>query len=866
MFENANVGIAVLKDQRIVQANKRLAAMFGHEPQEFIGLHACSMCSLHMSGDAAGQAQGVRSFPDPTRCGSFADELQFRRKDGTPFWGRCGLTGLDRGYPSNDAIWVVEDITERKRSERAWRAGEERLQRALDASRLALWDYDLASGEVYLSEIWSELLGGPHVPTTTTFAALAALTPAEDQFAIAAAMQPVIKGERQSYQVEHRVHKPDGELIWVLSEGQVVERGAHGRALRAIGTNRDITERKRMEQALRASEAELRLITDNVPAIISYLDTSLRYRFINRRYTETFGLRAQDVYGKHLRAIVGDAAYRVIEGYFAQALNGSPVTYERPQTLPSREVGRFFETRLIPHFSESKAVDGCYALTLDITERKRLDQEQRRAAILWDSLPIAIGHADRAERVTYANRMYRTLFGGAREHVGRTVREVLGDDIYLPVAPHIQRALAGEECQISRPTRREDGSIGTRSIRYVPERDVAGRVVGFFALIEDVTERRRGEALRQLAASVFDNAAEGIVITDKDNNILSVNHAFTEITGYSPEEVVGRNPRLLNSGLHSGAFYDAMWASIRETGRWQGEVWDQRKDGRPYCELLSIAVIRDDQGEITQHCAIFSDITRLKMTEAELMALNAQLEDRVAQRTAALDHANKELESFSYSVSHDLRAPLRHISGFIAILLKANEGKLDADSVDYLKRINAASERMGLVIADLLALSRVSRQELNKQDFDFSELAGEVANALVQTHPGREVQVTVKPDMKAHGDPGLVRIVLENLIENAWKFTSRANEPRIEVGLEERDGETVHYIRDNGAGFDMKYAHKLFEPFQRLHTNNEFKGTGIGLSIVQRIVARHGGRIWAETKVGEGAVFYFTLGKSWRPA
>ena len=617
---------------------------------------------------------------------------------------------------------------------------EERLQRALDASHLALWDYDLASGEVYLSGMWSELLGGPRVPTTTTFEALTALTPTEDQTAISAAMMPVIKGERQSYQVEHRVHKPDGEIIWVLSEGRVVERGADGRALRAVGTNRDIT------------------------------------------------------------------------------------------------------------------------------ARKRLDQEQRRDAILWDTLPIAIGHADGTERVTLANRMYRTLFGDTREHVGRTVREALGDDIYLPVAPYIQRALAGEESQTTRPARREDGSIGTRMIRFVPERDAAGRVAGFFALIEDVTELKRSEAQQRLAASVFDNAAEGILITDKDNDILSVNRAFTEITGYPPEEAIGRNPRMLSLGWQSDTFYDAMWASIGETGRWQGEVWDRRKDGRPYCELLSIAAIRDDQGKITQHCAIFSDITRLKMTEAELMALNAELEARVAQRTAALDHANKELETFSYSVSHDLRAPLRNISGFSTIVLKTNEDKLDAASVDYLKRINAASERMGLLIADLLELSRVSRQELKKRDFDLSALAGEVVNSLVQTHPGREVRVTVEPEMKAHGDPGLVRIVLDNLLGNAWKFTSRATEPGIEVGLEERDGETVYCIRDNGAGFDMKYAGKLFAAFQRLHTPAEFEGTGIGLSIVQRIVVRHGGRIWGEAEVGKGATFYFTLGKSVRPA
>jgi PAS domain S-box-containing protein len=387
--------------------------------------------------------------------------------------------------------------------------------------------------------------------------------------------------------------------------------------------------------------------------------------------------------------------------------------------------------------------------------------------------------------------------------------------------------------------------------------DEFDRLVG--ALNTTAKNVRSSQDQMRLAASVFDNANEGILITDGNNNILSVNRAFTAITGYPAEEVIGRNPRMLSSGRQSVDFYRAMWKSIEQTGRWQGEVWDTRKDGQPYCELLSIAAISNEQGEIIQHCAIFADITRLKMTEAELLRVNADLESRVVERTAALEHANRELESFSYSVSHDLRAPLRHIGGFSAIVLKANQGKLDEASVDYLKRIEAAVERMGKLIDDLLALASVSRLEMNQQQIDLSNLAGQVVDSLVAAHPDREVLVSVQQDMGAHGDPGLVRIVLENLIANAWKFTSHTDRATMSIGCEQREGETVYFVSDNGAGFDMKYADKLFGAFQRLHTDREFKGTGIGLSIVQRIVARHGGKIWADAKVGEGATFHFTL-------
>jgi len=256
-------------------------------------------------------------------------------------------------------------------------------------------------------------------------------------------------------------------------------------------------------------------------------------------------------------------------------------------------------------------------------------------------------------------------------------------------------------------------------------------------------------------------------------------------------------------------------------------------------------------------------ITMLEGGEAERMALNTTLAIRVTQRSGALIEPCKELEHFSDSVSHELYAPLRQMKAFSAFVLKDNEDALDATSVDFLKRIGARSDGMKLLIDDLLKLSRVSRQEMNRRNLDLSALATEVAGTLIQVSPAeRAARLSIEPGMTTNGDSGLVRIVLENLIGNALKFTGRAVEPVIEVGHEVHDGKTVHYVRDNGAGFDMKYANKLFTPLQRLHPERLFQGAGIGLSIVQRIVIRHGGRIWAKAKVGCGATFYFTFWKT----
>jgi light-regulated signal transduction histidine kinase (bacteriophytochrome) len=236
--------------------------------------------------------------------------------------------------------------------------------------------------------------------------------------------------------------------------------------------------------------------------------------------------------------------------------------------------------------------------------------------------------------------------------------------------------------------------------------------------------------------------------------------------------------------------------------------------------------------------------------------------EQLARVNKELTASNQDLESFSYSVAHDLRAPLRSISGFSSILLDAKRGKLDEESAKYLGRINAGAMRMGLLIDNLLQLSRIARTEMKRRNFDLGELARRVTEALAERDPGRRVEAVVKQSMPANADPDLVRIALENLLGNAWKFSSRTSGARVEVGSEERDGETVYFVRDNGAGFDMQYSGKLFKPFQRLHHADEFEGTGIGLSIVHRIVTRHGGRIWAESEVGKGTVFRFTLGKA----
>lgn len=348
-------------------------------------------------------------------------------------------------------------------------------------------------------------------------------------------------------------------------------------------------------------------------------------------------------------------------------------------------------------------------------------------------------------------------------------------------------------------------------------------------------------------------------ITDSSGRITYVNDRYCAISQYSKGELLGNNFSLLRSGMHEPSLYEELLSTVHAGGVWHGELCDKRKDGSLYwVDTTIIPFVRDD-GTPYQFIAIQTDITERKEAEKKLKAYKEQLEDMVDERTNELQLANRELESFCYSVSHDLRAPLRSIDGFSQALIEDYAGKLDEGGRDFLDRVRNSSQRMGELIDDLLNLSRVVRADMNQSAVDMTAIAENIRQRLVESDASREVEFNIAQDMTTKGDKRLIMAMLENLLGNAWKFTSKTDKPVIEFGVYDTQKGKTFFIRDNGAGFDSAYAHKLFEPFQRLHSSQEFEGSGIGLATVNRIVKRHGGEVWAEAEIDKGATIYFTL-------
>jgi PAS domain S-box-containing protein len=501
------------------------------------------------------------------------------------------------------------------------------------------------------------------------------------------------------------------------------------------------------------------------------------------------------------------------------------------------------------------------SFVLDLTERKqaaaaleqlRLEREtDRRFKSLLEAAPDAMVIADDGGAIVFVNAQVEALFGYTRAEIIHQRIEVLLPERYR-TGHVIQRAGYLGDPSVRRMGsgldlwgRRKDGTEFPMEVSLSPLETEGGRLVS--SAIRDITLRKQEEAQRALLAAIVNSTADAVIAKRLDGTIVSWNLGGEQLFGYSSDEIVGRPVAVL---IPPGR--EAEEERILKTVG-GGEVMHfdtvrRRKDGRDIEVSVTISPVRDPQGRIVGISKVARDITDRRRADEALAGAKERAEA-----------ANRELEAFSYSVAHDLRAPLRGMSGFAQILLEDYAERLDPDGQDCLREIRSNAEKMGQLIDALLSLSRVTRNEWRPAFIDLSGLVRLSAAQLAAADPGRRVKVEIEDNLWTRADPQLARVLFDNLLGNAWKFTGKVAAAEIEFGSRVHDGERALFVRDNGAGFDMAHAAKLFAPFQRVHTVAEFPGTGIGLATVQRIVHRHGGQIWAEGRVGAGATFHLTL-------
>jgi PAS domain S-box-containing protein len=492
---------------------------------------------------------------------------------------------------------------------------------------------------------------------------------------------------------------------------------------------------------------------------------------------------------------------------------------------------------------------------IDITDLKRTEARIRR---LIDSDVQGVMFWNSKGAITSANDAFLRIVGYTREDLeaGRVGWAAMTPPEYA----HLDRrsleelSATGVCTPFEKEYSRKDGSrvpilLGAAVFEDSPDEGVC--------FVLDITERKRVEEERQASEAryrtLFEYAPDGIVIANSESFYIDANVSICRMLGYTHKEMIGLHASDIVSNTeirHIGPALSEINGKSDHHREWQF----RRKDGSAF-EAEVIATMMPD-GNLM---GLIRDITERKQAEAQIQQLNNELEQRVIERTAQLEAANKELEAFSYSVSHDLRAPLRAVDGFSQAVLEDYGPQLPEPCREDLQTIRNGAQKMGQLIDDLLTFSRLSRLPLSKSTVDTGKLVRSVLAELNYKQKGRQIDVRIADLPPCQADPALLKQVWVNLLSNALKYTGKREAAVIEIGCAQEKGQNVYFVRDNGTGFDMQYAHKLFGVFQRLHRAEDYEGTGVGLAIVQRVVHRHGGRIWAESAVNSGATFYFTL-------
>jgi PAS domain S-box-containing protein len=674
-----------------------------------------------------------------------------------------------------------------------------------------------------------------------------------------------IEKEGKIIGLESAWNKRNGNTLFVRESAKAVK-DADGNILYFDGTVEDITDRKKTEEALRESEDKFKYVFDHSVAGKSITFPSGEIH-VNKAFCEMTGYSPEELINTNWKDISYPDDIKLTEDELGRLISGEKKSTRFIKRYIHKN-GDIIWADVGTALRRDENGKPLYFMTtaIDITERKlaevALSESEERFAKSFRTSPISFMIATIEDgRIIEVNDAFTTLSGYTREEaisnttlnlkiwVNEKDRQNMIDSLRKGIAIlHKETLLRAKGGNIS---------IVLLSAQLI----ILGNRNCIISSIEDITKRKEAEAEVRIQSEIMSHMAEAVyLVRMEDGIIVYANSRFEELFGYSSGDMTGKPVSIVNAPTDKSPekIAEEILAELGKKGFWTGEVLNIKKDGTVFWSHANVTIFDHSKfGKVL--VSVQEDITGRKNAELQIKRLNEELERRVIQRTELLEAANKELEAFSYSVSHDLRAPLRSVHGFTKILLEDYESKLDDEGKRICGIISSSATQMGELIDDLLSFSRIGRSRLNPSLIDMKKMVMVIFEGMTSPTERERIQLDIGKLQKAFGDVTLFGQVWSNLISNAIKYTSKSDISVIKIGSKVDRDMITYFIKDNGVGFDMQYAHKLFGVFQRLHSDLEFEGNGVGLAIVQRIVLKHGGKVWAEGKVGKGATFYFSL-------
>jgi PAS domain S-box-containing protein len=851
-------------------------SILGYEPEEMIGHSAFEFIHPDDAFTVDHARQVIIEQPvNPTTI------FRARRKDGEYIW----LETISHVVINPETGIAMEvhaasrDITARRQMHKDLRESEQRYKMISELTSDYIYKIGVAAdGKVSLDFVTDSFYAttGRDVNQAKTLESWSNIFHPDDLEKVMAFLQTLI-ATHQPGQMECRTYLANGQMRWVEITARPEWNGKENRVASIIGAVKDITLPKLAEEKIRESEEQLKAVIEG--SQLGFSDWNIATNTIrrNERWAGMLGYTLQEIednYRQWEDLLHPDDRARAKQA-LQEHIDGKTPIHRDEYRLRAKD-GSYrwiLDQGTIVEYDKQGRPLRMTATHTDITERKNAEEALRESE---DKFKYLFEYSMVGKSIThiggevYVNKALCDMLGYSSEEMqGKKWQAITHPDDIELTQRNIDALAAGEKnsARFIKRFVRKNGDIVWVDLSSSLRRDSHNKPLYLMTAVIDITDRKQAEEALVESENRFRSVLETIsllgVLLDTEGRIILCNNFLLDLTGWKREEVLNQIwfdiflPPEIHDEIKDGIFSKSIRDGAIPT-HYVNEIITRQNERR--LVQWNNTVLRDQKGIVIGVASIGEDITARKQAEEEIRKLNAELEQRVWDRTLQLETTSREMEAFSYSVSHDLRAPLRGIDGWSQALREDYYDKLDEQGRQYIDRVRVETQRMGHLIDDMLELAQLTRAEMRKEQMDLSVLAQIIAERLQKDEPSRKVDFIIQPGLTAEGDPYLLEAALTNLLGNAFKFTGKTANARIEFGQTESQGQRVFFIRDNGAGFDMAYSQKLFGAFQRMHKATEFPGTGIGLASVQRVIHRHGGKVWAEAEVDRGATFYFTLG------